>query len=55
VIRAFPDHATGWDLAYFFKSPNSFIGGRKPLDLLTEDPKRLEPLARSFANPADAF
>lgn len=55
VIKAFQDHATGWDLAYFFTSPNSFIGDRKPLELLREDPKRLESLARSFANPADAF
>lgn len=55
VIKAFPDHATGWDLAYFFTSPNSFVGGRKPLELLKEDPKRLESLAQSFANPADAF
>jgi len=55
VIKAFPDHATGWDLAYFFTSPDSFIGARKPLELLKDDPKRLESLARSFANPADAF
>ena len=55
VIKAFPEHATGWDLAYFFTTPNSFIGGRKPLELLKDDPKRLESLARSFANPADAF
>lgn len=55
VIKAFPDNATGWDLAYFFTTPNSFIGGRKPLGLIREDPKRLESLARSFANAADAF
>lgn len=55
VIKAFPDHASGWDLAYFFTSPNSYIGGRKPLELLREDPKRLESLARSFANSSDAF
>jgi len=55
VIKEFPAHATGWDLAFFFTSPNSYIGGRKPLELLKEDPERLVALARSFANPANAF
>jgi hypothetical protein len=55
VIRMFPDHSSGWDLAYFFTTPNSFIGGRKPLELLSEGSKRLESLARSFVNPADVF
>jgi hypothetical protein len=55
VIKAFPQHATGWDLAFFFSTPNSYIRGRKPLELLKEDPERLESLARSFASPADVF
>jgi hypothetical protein len=55
VIKAFPKHATGWSFAFFFTTPNSYIGGHKPLELLKADPVRLESLARSFANPADAF
>jgi hypothetical protein len=55
VIKAFPKHATGWDLAFFFDTPNSFIGGRRPLELLKGDPEAIESLAHRFANPTDAF
>lgn len=55
VIQAFPEHTTGWDLAYFFATPNSSIAGRKPLELLKSDPARVVSLAQAFANPADAF
>jgi hypothetical protein len=55
VIKAFPKHTSGWDLAFFFTTSNSFIGGRKPLELLKGDPETLESLAQSFASPADAF
>jgi hypothetical protein len=55
VIKAFPKHATGWDLAFFFETPNSFTGGRRPLELLKGDPEGLASLAHRFANPADAF
>ena len=55
VIRTFPEHATGWELAYFFVSPNPYIGGRKPLELLKPDPARLVSLAQAFIHPADVF
>lgn len=55
VIEQFPEHATGWDYAFFLTTPNTYIGGRKPIELLRTDPERLVSLARSFANPADAF
>jgi hypothetical protein len=55
VIKASPKHTTGWDFAFFFSTPNSFIGGRKPLELLKGEPEALESLAQSFAGPADAF
>jgi hypothetical protein len=55
VIGEFPKHATGWDYAYFFTTPNTYIGGRKPVGLIKSDPDQLVSLARSFANPADAF
>jgi hypothetical protein len=55
VIEAFPEHATGWDLAYFFVTPNSNLGKRKPYELLKEDPDRVVSLAQAFAHPADVF
>lgn len=55
VIKAFPGHVTGWELAYFFATPNPNIGGRKPLELLKGDPSRLLSLAQAFAHPADVF
>jgi len=55
VIKVFPEQATGWDLAYFFATPNPNIGGRKPLELLKGDPSRVLSLAQAFAHPADVF
>lgn len=55
VIKAFPKHSTGWDLAFFFTNPNSYIGGRKPVEILKSDPERVKLLAQAFVNPADAF
>jgi len=55
VIKVFPGHATGWELAYFFATPNPHIGGRKPIELLKGDPSRLLSLAQAFAHPADVF
>jgi hypothetical protein len=55
VIKVFPGHATGWELAYFFVTPNSNIGRHKPFELLQKDPARLVSLAQAFAHPADVF
>lgn len=55
VIKVFPGHVSGWELAYFFATPNPNIGGRKPLELLKGDPSRLLSLAQAFAHPADVF
>lgn len=55
VIKAFPEHATGWDLAFFFTTPNANIGGRKPLELIKTNPDRVLSLAQAFAHPADVF
>ena len=55
VIAAFPEHATGWDIAFFFTVPNSLLGGVKPVALLNRDPKKLVSLAGAFVHPADAF
>jgi hypothetical protein len=55
VIKAFPKHSTGWDLAFFFTNPNSYIEGRKPIEILKSDPERVKSLAQAFVNPADVF
>jgi len=55
VIKVFPGHLTGWELAYFFATPNPNLDGRKPLELLKRDPSRLLSLAQAFAHPADVF
>jgi Protein of unknown function (DUF2384) len=55
VISRFPEHATGWDFAYFFATPNPHLGGRKPLELLKSNPDRVLSLAQAFAHPADVF
>ena len=55
VIAKFPEHVTGWELAYFFVIPNPNIAGRKPMELLSSDPSRLASLAQAFAHPADVF
>lgn len=55
IMEEFPKHATGWDYVFFLTTPNSFIGGRKPIELLRTDPKQVVSLAHSFADPADAF
>jgi len=55
VIKIFPEQASGWELAYFFVTPNMNISGRKPLELLKQDPARLASLAHAFVHPADVF
>jgi hypothetical protein len=55
VIEAFPKHSTGWDLAFFFTNPNSYLGGRKPVEILRSDPDRVTSLAQTFVHPADVF
>ncbi len=55
VIAVFPEHATGWDIAYFFANPNPYIEDRKPIDLLKSDPDRVVSLAEAFAHPANVF
>ena len=55
VIEEFGTASSGWDLAYFFVTPNPNFGGRRPMDLLTTDPGRVVSLARAFAHAADVF
>ena len=55
VLKVFPEHASGWELAYFFTTPNANISGRRPVDILKEDPSRLVSLAQAFVHPSDVF
>ena len=34
VLRVFHPKKEGWDLAFWFRSPNTFLGGKRPEDLL---------------------
>lgn len=55
VIRTFPEHTTGWELGYFFTTPNSYLRGRKPLELLKRNPAQLDTLVQAYLHPADVF
>lgn len=46
VLDVFGDRKDGWGLAYWFLSANSFLGGRRPQDLLGADPARIVDAAR---------
>ncbi|MFT8232329.1 hypothetical protein ACLNBI_12325 [Pseudomonas guariconensis] len=41
VIEAFAGHKNGWGMAYWFRSDNSFLGGKRPQDLLATVPERV--------------
>jgi hypothetical protein len=55
VLELFADHFTGWDVAFFFTSPNSYLDGRRPVNLLKTDPERVVSLVNAFVHPADVF
>ena len=41
VIGAFGDSKDPWGLAYWFSSANSFLGGKRPQDVLAKQPDRV--------------
>lgn len=41
IISVFDGHKSGWGMAYWFMSENSFLGGRRPQDVLALDPERV--------------
>lgn len=41
VIEAFEGQKDGWGMAYWFRSGNGFLGGKRPQDLLAEAPERV--------------
>lgn len=38
IIECFEGTKNGWGLAYWFESVNSYLGGKRPKDLLVSDP-----------------
>ncbi len=41
VLAVFGDGKDGWGLAYWFASANSFLGGKRPQDVLLKSPDRV--------------
>jgi hypothetical protein len=41
VIEAFAGQKDGWGMAYWFRSDNSFLGGKRPQDVLATAPERV--------------
>lgn len=41
ILDVFADHKDGWGLAFWFVGLNSFLGGRRPLDVLADKPMQV--------------
>lgn len=41
VLDVFADTKDGWGLSYWFMAANSFLGGKRPRDLMASDPERV--------------
>lgn len=39
VVTVLKTQNDGWEMAFWFASPNNFLGGRRPKDLLLSDPE----------------
>lgn len=46
IIDVFDGHKDGWGMAYWFRSANSFLGGKRPQDLLASSPDQVIEAAR---------
>lgn len=46
ILEVFGDGKDGWGLAYWFLSANSFLGGRRPQDVLAAEPEQVMAAAR---------
>jgi len=46
VIEVLAGHKDAWGMAYWFLSANSFLGGKRPQDLLATAPDRVIEAAR---------
>lgn len=41
ILEVFKGHKESWGIAHWFASVNSFLGGRRPMDVLNSDPGRV--------------
>ena len=41
IIDVFKGHKEGWGVAYWFASTNSFLGGKRPMDLIRSEPSHV--------------
>ncbi len=46
VIQIFAGNKDGWGMAYWFRSPNSLLGSKRPQDLIRTQPGRVVEAAR---------
>lgn len=46
ILEVFAGRKDDWGLAYWFASVNSFLGGKRPQDLLAKHPERVMAAAR---------
>lgn len=46
ILKTFGDAKDGWGLSYWFMSDNSFLGGKRPKDVLASAPERVLAAAR---------
>lgn len=46
IIEVFDGHKDGWGMAYWFRSANGFLGGKRPQDLLASAPDQVIEAAR---------
>ncbi len=46
VLEVFGETKGSWGLAFWFSSVNSFLGGKRPQDVLSIDPKRVVEAAK---------
>jgi hypothetical protein len=57
ILEALGEDVTGWDRAFFFATPNSYLDDARPMDRLND--KSMEELlvqvAARHAHPADIF
>jgi hypothetical protein len=55
ILAELPNDPTGWERAYFFATPNGYLGQKRPMDLLDEDSDKIVRIAWRHSNPAEVF
>jgi hypothetical protein len=48
VLKVVPEDARGWPLLSWFEAPSGLLGGRKPIDVLAQDPAAVRDAAVDF-------